>query len=420
MTRTIQFKPSREVRRVGDQSSRSTTLKDSIVKRFCGKIAVVLSAGLISASALAGPDWNEGDEDAGATVGSSRAVSMGAGSIPLASVRGATVMGLVEGDFCDMIEINIYDPLNFEFLPTADINFDAQLFLFRGSDWGPNEFAGEPLLCFDNSSSTDNRPKFDNKIWSVITQTYWHPMTTQLSSIGESFAAGHYLIAITSSGYLPWGHGDTLNRQLFDPPVYGLGVRTIGLTLTYWLGTATTGTWNFSTQGVQFMPASACENAEVVTEFGERSIDTTLAGGSELSPQLCGPMGRDVWFRLAVNCPGEVRISTCGATFDTKIEVYRGTCDELGFVTCGDNVDFWMCNQGVGNLTSRVEFTHMQCEGATGSDYFVRVGSAGTTPGGIATVKFECIAPPESPDLNGDGVVNADDLAIMLSAWTTP
>ncbi len=83
-------------------------------------------------------------------------------------------------------------------------------------------------------------------------------------------------------------------------------------------------------------------------------------------------------------------------------------------------VDFWFCNQGFGSLTSNVEFIHMQCEGATGSDYFVRVGSAGTTAGGIATVKFECIAPPESPDLNGDGAVNADDLAIMLSAWTTP
>ncbi len=374
--------------------------------------AFVLCWGLLSGSALAGPDWNEGGADAGSTVGSKRVVSSAAGSLALSSVRGATAKALVDSDLCDLIELNIFEPLNFQFFPTADISFNAQLILFRGTDQGTGNEVGEPLLCFDNASSTDNQPRFDNSVWSHALGAFLHPMSDALNAMGESFVPGHYLIAVTSTGFLPYGVNASGDVALFDPPATGLGSRLAATVLHHWLGDAATGMWRFSSAGARFLPATSCETAEYVESFGERSVDNRFANDSSNLPDQCVSLSHDVWFRLANDCPGTIRIDTCYlVNFDSVIEVYRGSCDRLAVVACNDD--------GCGHHTgSAVTFTSMQCGGG-GEVYFVRVGSRGDTPGGIGTIKFDCDAAADSPDRNGDGVVDSADLAIILSDWTT-
>ncbi len=170
------------------------------------------------------------------------------------------------------------------------------------------------------------------------------------------------------------------------------------------------GEWGFGTAGVEFIEGDDCANAEYVYGATECPVNNVNATDTDGLTDQCAPTGRDVWYRLFLDCGGTVRVSTCGTVnFDSVITVYRGTCDALVDVACNDDSD------GCAGYSSFIESSGDPC--ACG-EYLVRVGSCYDSPGGSGTIKFGCIGPPPSPDLNGDGVVNGEDLNIIISSWT--
>ena len=375
------------------------------MRRMTGLSVVVCWA--FCSQTVAGPDWNEGGSDAGSTVGTQRAVSrLGGGA--LASVGGATSSGLLVADQHDLIEIYISDPENFFFhLPLLG-EWDSRLYLFRGEGHGVGDPPGEPLLMNDNSRDNEwgivnIRASFGNLTGS---------MTSALNSIGEVFPAGRYLIAITGNGSVPgiWLGGSWIFLPSFNTPYFGYGLRTNSSNDWVWQSSAisTSGSWGFATQGTIALPAENCRDAELVTGFGSRPVDNVIALDGPSFPYACGAT-RDIWYRLVVNCGNTIRISTCGTVdFDSVIEVYAGDCDTATLVNCE--------NDGCGDAdgATRVEFA---ANASPTGEYLVRVGSRCGSPGGVGTIKFECV---DRNDINGDGVVNGFDLAELLSNWTGP
>ncbi len=359
-------------------------------------------ASLLCATALAGPDWNEGGADAGESVGTQRVVSSSGGLTSANSTRGSTSLGLLgNGDLVDLIELEINDPLSFKFTPNLiGPGFDARLFLFRGGG-STSQPIGEPLLCVDNANAGSNLPAFDN--------TGDHPMSVRFAQMQESFTPGRYLIAIAGTGMQPVGASD--NDPVFYMTSTGIGPRRSASPQWVWStpSGATAGQWNFGTGGVEFIEGDACADAEYVYGASERPVNNVTATDTAGLIDQCAQTGRDVWYRLFLDCGGTVRVSTCGTVnFDSVITVYTGTCDALVHVACNDD------SAGCAGSSSSVEFSGDPC---AGGEYLVRVGSWTTTPGGSGTIKFDCITPPPSADLNGDGTVNAVDLGILLGQW---
>ncbi len=373
------------------------------MSRMTGVSVVVCCA--FCSQTVAGPDWNEGGSDAGPTVGTQRTVSrMGGGA--MGSIGGSTSAGILVPDPVDLIEIYIADPAAFVFsLSFIAQQWDNRLFLFRGEGHGTDNPLGEPLLMSDNIADD-----FGYVTYTAGLGNAGGGITNALSSIGESFLPGRYLIAICGNTSAPRTTAFPYS-PIFSTPFVEYGTRINSTTAWSWnLPTTTTsGGWGWYASGVVALPPDNCIDAQVVTGSGSYPIDNTLALPIAGQAGPCVPLSRDVWYRLHLDCGQTIRVSTCNTVnFDSVIVVYSGECANLVQVACND--DFSGCG-----LTSYVEFCSNQC--GTG-EYLVRVGSYSSGGGGSGSIEFECIGEPASPDLNGDGVVNGADLTILLSGWT--
>ena len=75
---------------------------------------------------------------------------------------------------------------------------------------------------------------------------------------------------------------------------------------------ATAGDWRFRTAGVEFIEGDDCADAVYVYGASERPVNNVNATGTDGPIDQCAQTGRDVWFRLFLDCGGTVRVSTCG------------------------------------------------------------------------------------------------------------
>ncbi|MFO0828389.1 MAG: hypothetical protein U0572_09580 [Phycisphaerales bacterium] len=156
-----------------------------------------------------------------------------------------------------------------------------------------------------------------------------------------------------------------------------------------------------------------CANA-LPLSVGATAFSTVGATGTtQMDPGACTFFGssviyNDVWYDYVATGDGPVTITTCnGASFDTRIAVFTD-CDLTSTVACND--DFSGCG-----LTSSVTFTPV-----CGTHYKVTVGAYSQTGFGTGTITVTqdgscpvvCVG-----DLNGDGVVDAQDLGILLGGW---
>ncbi|MDZ4755764.1 MAG: GC-type dockerin domain-anchored protein [Phycisphaerae bacterium] len=119
----------------------------------------------------------------------------------------------------------------------------------------------------------------------------------------------------------------------------------------------------------------------------------------------------DIWFYYQSGGDGVATVSTCGAAdFDTRIAVYSGCPADGGeLLACNDDA------RGCADLTSQLSFPAV-CGGV----YVVRLGGFGGAGSGTVSVTNDGVCEALcAADLNGDGVVNAADLAILLGAWAT-
>lgn len=97
-------------------------------------------------------------------------------------------------------------------------------------------------------------------------------------------------------------------------------------------------------------------------------FDTTMATSS-LEPWSCGFVSTapDIWFTYVSVAPFPVTFETCGANYDSMLQVFSGSCGALVEVACNDDA----CS-----LQSRVTFTPM-----LGATYYVRVGGFAAASG---------------------------------------
>ncbi|MAH67359.1 MAG: hypothetical protein CMJ27_13450 [Phycisphaerae bacterium] len=158
-----------------------------------------------------------------------------------------------------------------------------------------------------------------------------------------------------------------------------------------------------------------CGTAMKIAE-GPTSFSTIGASASGIPSALnCstanGPqVEADVWFRFIAPCTGTFTISTCEAGFDSRIDVFDGTggCPSPNATpyACGDDE----CGDDASASSLALE----------GQVLLVRVGSPdGSVGDGVLLVECEPLNPPNPADLNGDGVVDAADLGLMIAAWGT-
>lgn len=130
-----------------------------------------------------------------------------------------------------------------------------------------------------------------------------------------------------------------------------------------------------------------CANAQAIncgqTVTGSTATATLDGPGTSCSG---GSVAPDVWYTIT-GTGAAITASLCGSVYDTKIEVYRGTCGAL--ICVGGNDDF--CG-----LQS--QFTWASTAGLT---YYIRVhGFAGAT--GAFTLNIAC----QPPNDNCSGAVN--------------
>jgi len=101
-----------------------------------------------------------------------------------------------------------------------------------------------------------------------------------------------------------------------------------------------------------------CVNAIPIT-LGVNGPFTNV-GSTTSSPWPCATGDNDVWFVYNSTCSGDLVVNTCGADYDTCIEIFRGNCGALVSLACNDDV----CGR-----QSEVVIPATQ-----GRTYFIRVG----------------------------------------------
>ena len=160
-------------------------------------------------------------------------------------------------------------------------------------------------------------------------------------------------------------------------------------------------------------------SAPRVASVGANPFQNRQATGSTATP--CGAVYSDVWFAYTATTDQPVTISLCesdggwalvtggdAGDLDTRIAVFDSCSGTL--VACSDNA----CGR-----RSRVSFVP-----ACDATYLIAIGSHDDADGpysqGIGS--FELIQTGScggacTADLNGDGVVGAQDLAALLNAW---
>lgn len=141
---------------------------------------------------------------------------------------------------------------------------------------------------------------------------------------------------------------------------------------------ASTGAGNLNVTEV--LPNDECATplpiAAGATPFSNVSATTSL------ETLGCGAPGPDLWYAYTSTGAGnQVTIQTCGATFDTVLEAYTGTCGMLAAVACNDD----SCG-----LQSAIGFATP----SAGTTYLVRLaGWNGSTGSGVITLT-EAPPPP--------------------------
>ena len=181
----------------------------------------------------------------------------------------------------------------------------------------------------------------------------------------------------------------------------------------------------------------ACVSATALA-FGENLFDNTASTTVQTVASTADGTGsatvqKAQWFSFTAGATGAYSISLCGASGDTMLAI--GTaCPGFGqkFATIAFNDDACAQSNGTSLLASFIDATNGGATGTfagfpltqdlvAGETYYILAGSFSATANVTATLVID--GPPQggvTGDFDGDGLVNASDLAVLLSAWGLP
>ena len=384
---------------------------------------------------LSGPIWGEGPTETGsggsadagtepATAQKVASPSSDSGGSSATKINGRTSSStsLLANDTVDLFEILISAPILFE-VNTSGSSFDTALFLFRkviNANGVPEAY---PVAMNDNAAVSGN------------TSGYSQIKNTIIPGGGASIpnlTAGTYYLGVSKSGAIPLRCGiDPVYGALFT---YAAGSTQLilpsgnqgSLKLCEWNLASAGGEYTINLVGGVTVPrSSSCVSAPVL---GEGTYPFGNAGTADDTEDrriglfnVCGISGgwlaNPTWFRVAP-CNGQLTVRICPTNTAANIYgfvLYRGSCGNLEPIGCGSSASASGCARGAEGT-----FTVDQCDDlyvAFGPLAFTSPASVVTSPGAIV---IQCAATPVCPttaDINGDGTVSGDDLALLLASW---
>jgi hypothetical protein len=109
------------------------------------------------------------------------------------------------------------------------------------------------------------------------------------------------------------------------------------------------------------------------------SYDTTGAATSSPTWPCAGVGGADLWYSHTAAATGDLRVTTCGSSYDSALEVFTGGCGALTSIACNDDV----CA-----MQAQIVFS-----ATAGTSYLIRVGGWNGAMG-LGTLVLEVPPPP--------------------------
>ena len=144
---------------------------------------------------------------------------------------------------------------------------------------------------------------------------------------------------------------------------------------------------------------------------GSTDFNTAGASGTTVACTKFGNANiyNDLWYSYEATGEGTCTISTCGASFDTKIAVFDGCSGAL--IACNDD------SETCGATALQSELTFAASCGVTYKVSIGAFGDAGFGSGTIALTQEGTCGSNCPADIDGDGSVNAADLSALLGNW---
>ena len=409
-----------------------------------------------------GPTWQE-DPDAGSVPNGSQTVrTTGVGTVNRVNGTTTTASPLIEGlvgfDPVDLFEIDIVSPATFTVVTGPE--FDSRLFLFRkgGTPCAP---VAIPVAANQRRSPGANG--------------------SELKAIAGLEVATYYLAITGSPaiprGWVTAGSGGFSLVDLFAFPPDGLGTvypLAPGAVLAEWTTPASTasGTYSMTVNGAGAKAAATCaEAARAVAGLTPFNL-TGGSTGAETLPAGCEPglitgISRTIWVRHVVQCDGDLTVGaepTAATQHPLAVAAWIGCCNQRVPVGCsvaplaaeqamttfpvrrGDDlliaIGLKMTSSSLppaitGNLFIECVPTSTCGDEGAGSCFsphktpFCNAGDCCSTVCAVdpycCAVRWDdacvagamdlCVESTPSPDINGDGIVDGNDLALLLSAW---
>ena len=397
------------------------------------RIALIVTTTL-STTALAGPEFDEGGKDAGPAAATAAVVSSST-TLAVTRVRGATSSTALIGapDLVDMYLVKTgLNPYAFTF----DMNmgsggepaWGARLTIFKKIvvNCGTISLSlvthAVPVATVYNASSTQAYPVLRGEA----------PFAGSAVKLGDVLAANtEYFVAVSGRANRPVGMRDTCGsgaaKTLFlnetGPGMWQSNAEDFGYRLSSWLDPvgAETGGYFMVTNGVMALPASSCESAmPVVGSFAAPNFDfsfaTAITAGAFSCPAAPINVTRQFFYVWAPNCTGSATVKTCGLTAaDTGIEVYElSSCSNFDACTAAAGGTI-ACND---DCTPTSYGSLVTFPAVAGTNYLIRLTRVWDS-GTVGKIEFGCTPTAFMTDINGDGVVNGADLALVLGAWGT-
>lgn len=150
-----------------------------------------------------------------------------------------------------------------------------------------------------------------------------------------------------------------------------------------------------------------CYNAESILNASDKSFDTQ--GATFDGPGYCMD-GPNIWYCYTASYSGNVTVSLCGSSYDTKLAIYYG-CG------CYPSINEMIeCNDDACGFDSEITFT-----ATAGNHYLIEIGGNRSSSGqGILNITPGQTCPPVNDDCdNAQSIGNVTDLAFDTTCATS-